>query len=104
VCGLAKRYGEVAFEPLLEYLRSGFAATGCIDAAGAWGDLRFVDALAAIREAQPRVANSAAVALRLSAKPTSERGGLIRLRPPPCPPSVRSRGLLHVTQPQMSAR
>jgi HEAT repeat protein len=37
VCGLAKRRDEVAFEPLLEYLRSGFAGTGCIDAAGAWG-------------------------------------------------------------------
>jgi HEAT repeat protein len=65
VCGLAKRRDEVAFEPLLEYLRSGFAGTGCIDAAGAWGDLRFVDALAAIRETQPSVANSAAGALRV---------------------------------------
>ena len=65
VYGLAKRRDEVAFEPLLEYLRSGFAGTGCIDAAGAWGDLRFVDALAAIRETQPSVANSVAGALRV---------------------------------------
>lgn len=46
VCGLANRRDEVAFEPLMEYLASGLAGSGCIRAAEEWGDPRFVDVLA----------------------------------------------------------
>jgi HEAT repeat protein len=64
VCGLAKRRDEVAFQPLMEYLQSGFTGTGCIQAAADWGDARFVDVLTTIRETQPGVSGTAEAAIR----------------------------------------
>src|ERR1019366_4091600 len=68
------------------YLRSGFAGTGCIDAAGAWGDLRFVDALAAIRETQPSVANSVAGAPRVIREANQRTGRADPVTTPTLPP------------------
>jgi len=63
VCGLANRRDEAAFQPLLEYLRSGSAGVGCIQAAEAWGDARFIDVLTRVRDPQPDVAPAAEAAI-----------------------------------------
>jgi HEAT repeat protein len=66
VCGLAKRRDEIAFQPLMEYLQSGLTGTGCIQAAEAWGDARFIEVLQTIRETQPDVSATAEAAILAS--------------------------------------
>lgn len=53
VCGLANRRDEIAFEPLMGYLRSGLTGTGAIRAAEEWGDPRFHEILGQLRNAPP---------------------------------------------------